>query len=247
MRATWALKRVNNMLLELKDIRAHYDQVEALKGVSVELEEGTIVVLIGANGAGKSTMLKVISGLKKLTSGQIRFRGERIDGASPQSIVRRGIAHVPEGRRVFPYMTVYENLRMGAYTRKDGDGITKGLEMIYESFPILRERAKQQAGSLSGGEQQMLAIARALMSKATLILMDEPSLGLSPLMVSTIAEVITNINRQGISILLVEQNARMALRVAQRGYVMETGRITVQGDTQSLASDEQVKKAYLGE
>jgi len=234
------------MLLEVSDLRVHYDQLEALKGVCMELEEGAVIVLIGANGAGKSTMLRTISGLHKPTSGQIWFHGKRIDGAPPESIVAEGIAHVPEGRRVFPYMTVYENLRMGSYIRKDTREVNKDIEMIYQDFPILKERAKQQAGKLSGGEQQMLAIARALMSKPRLVLMDEPTLGLSPLMVKTVANIITGINARGTSILLVEQNARMALRVARWAYVMETGRITLEGSTGDLAKDERIKKAYLG-
>lgn len=247
MRATWALKRANNMLLEAKDIRVHYDRIEALKGVSIELEEGGMIALIGANGAGKTTMLRAISGLKRVTSGQIWFDGERIDRASPQNIVAWGIAHVPEGRRIFPYMTVYENLKMGAYTRKDRKGISKDLEKVYSYFPILKERSRQRGGSLSGGEQQMLAIGRALMTRARLILMDEPSLGLSPVMVKTISQVIGDINQgEGVSILLVEQNTRMALRLAQWGYVIETGRVTLEGNSSDLINDERVRKAYLG-
>ena len=235
------------MLLEVKDVRVHYGKVEALKGISIGLEEGGIITLIGANGAGKTTMLRAISGLIKVTSGQIWFDGKRIDGASPQKIVAWGIGHVPEGRKLFPYMTVRENLATGAYTRKDNVGVSRDLEMVYSYFPILKGRSRQQAGSLSGGEQQMLAIGRALMTKARLILMDEPSLGLSPVMVTTFAEVITNINQQeGVSIVLVEQNARMALRVAQWGYVLEVGRITLGGDSSDLIQSEQVKKAYLG-
>ncbi len=235
------------MLLEVSDIRVHYDRVEALKGISMNIDEGSIVVLIGANGAGKSTVLRTISGLNRPTSGQILFRGESINQLPPQSIVAEGIAHVPERRRVFPYMTVYENLRMGAYLRKDREGVSRDLEMVHRRFPILEERAKQQAGSLSGGEQQMLAIARALMAKPILLLLDEPSLGLSPLMVKTIGEIITDLNRKdGLSILLVEQNARLALKLAQWGYVMETGSIILDGDVKKLANDERVKKAYLG-
>lgn len=238
---------MNNILLEVKDIRVYYDRIEALKGISVELEEGGMIALIGANGAGKTTMLRAISGLKRVASGEIWFDGERIDTASPQQIVASGIAHVPEGRRIFPYMTVYENLKMGAYTRKDKEEISRDLERLYSYFPILKERTRQQGGSLSGGEQQMLAIGRALMTGARLILMDEPSLGLSPMMVKTISKVISDINREeSVSILLVEQNTRMALRLAQRGYVIETGRVTLQGDSRELINDERVKKAYLG-
>jgi branched-chain amino acid transport system ATP-binding protein len=247
LRATWVLKRTNNMLLELKDVRVYYGKAEALKGVSIMVEEGSIVVLIGSNGAGKTTMLRTISGLKKVTSGQIFFEGKSIDGATPREIVVLGIAHVPEGRQIFPYMTVRENLAVGAYARKDKSGVIKSLEMVYTYFPILKERARQMGGSLSGGEQQMLAIGRALMTKSRLILMDEPSLGLSPTMVTTIGKVITNINQQErVSILLVEQNARMALRLAQRGYVIETGKIVLEGDCKELINNEEVRKAYLG-
>lgn len=235
------------MLLEVKDIRVHYDRIEALKGVSIELEEDGMIALIGANGAGKTTMLRAISGLKRLTSGEIWFGGKRIDRASPREIVAWGIAHVPEGRRVFPYMTVYENLKMGAYTRKDREGIAEDLEKVYSYFPILKERSSQKGGSLSGGEQQMLAIGRALMTRARLVLMDEPSLGLSPVMVKTISQVISDINQEEeVSILLVEQNTRMALRLTQRGYVIETGRVTLEGDSSDLINDERVRKAYLG-
>lgn len=235
------------MLLEVKDIRVHYDRIQALKGVSIELEEGGMIALIGANGAGKTTMLRAISGLKRTTSGQIWFDGKRIDSALPQKIVTWGIAHVPEGRRIFPYMTVYENLKMGAFTRKDREGISRDLEKVYNYFPILKERARQQGGSLSGGEQQMLAIGRALMTRARLILMDEPSLGLSPVMVKTISQVISDINQEEeVGILLVEQNTRMALRLTQRGYVIETGRVTLEGDSSDLINDERVRKAYLG-
>jgi branched-chain amino acid transport system ATP-binding protein len=235
------------LLLEAKDVRAHYGRIEALKGVSIECEEGGIIALLGANGAGKTTMLRIISGLKRITSGEILFAGEKIDRASPSKIVALGIAHVPEGRRIFPYMTVYENLKMGAYTRKDTGGISRDLEKVYNYFPILKERAKQQGNRLSGGEQQMLAIGRALMTRARLILMDEPSIGLSPVMVKMIGKVIVDINREeGISILLIEQNMRMALRLAQRGYVMETGRVVLEGDSSELINDERVRKAYLG-
>ena len=234
------------MLLRLNDLGVHYGRVLALEGVSLEVEQGTVVVLIGPNGAGKSTALRTVSGLTRPSHGQIWFAGERIDGMRPQSIVRLGIAHVPEGRRVFPSMTVYENLKMGAYARRDREAIGPDLARIFESFPRLKERARQQAGSLSGGEQQMLAIARALMSRAHLLLMDEPSLGLSPLMVRAMADIILRINRDGTSVLLVEQNARMALSLAHYGYVLETGRIMLQGDGQRLQSDERVRKAYFG-
>lgn len=235
------------MLLEVKDIIVHYDRIEALKGVSIELEEDGMIALIGANGAGKTTMLRAISGLKRPTSGEIWFDGKRIDRASPQEIVARGIAHVPEGRRVFPYMTVYENLKMGAYTRKDKEGIIEDLEKVYSYFPILKERSRQKGGSLSGGEQQMLAIGRALMTRARLLLMDEPSLGLSPVMVRKISGVISDINqKEEVSILLVEQNTRVALMLTQQGYVLETGKVTLKGDSKDLIKDERVRKAYLG-
>lgn len=235
------------MLLEVKDLRVHYGKVEALRGVTIELEEGDVIALLGANGAGKTTLLRTISGLKRATSGQVWFDGDRIDRASPQKIVVRGIAHVPEGRMIFPYMTVYENLKMGAYTRKDSDGISRDLEKVYNHFPILKARARQKGGSLSGGEQQMLAIGRALMVQASLILMDEPSIGLSPVMVQTISKVISNISQEDrVGILLVEQNARVALRLAQRAYVMETGRVTFEGNSSDLINDERVRKSYLG-
>jgi branched-chain amino acid transport system ATP-binding protein len=235
------------MLLEVKDIIVHYDRVEALKGVSIELEESDMVALVGANGAGKTTILRAISGLKRPTSGEIWFDGKRIDKASPKEIVARGIAHVPEGRRVFPYMTVYENLGIGAYTRKDKERVIEDLEKVYSYFPILKKRSKQKGGSLSGGEQQMLAIGRALMTRARLVLMDEPSLGLSPVMVQTISRVISDINQmEGVSILLVEQNTRMALKLTKHCYVLETGKVTLKGDSKDLIKDERVRKAYLG-
>lgn len=234
------------MLLEVKDIKVHYDGAEALKGVSLWIEEGMIVTLIGANGAGKSTTLKTISGLKHPTSGEIWFQDKRIDGLQPQAIVKRGIAQVPEGRRLFPSMTVLENLKAGAYLRKDGEGIRTDFQEIFEHFPILSERRRQAAGTLSGGEQQMLAIGRALMSRPKLLLLDEPSLGLAPKMVSEIAKIITDINQRGTSILLVEQNAHMALTLAQRGYVMQTGSIMLEGATKELMSSDDVKRSYLG-
>jgi branched-chain amino acid transport system ATP-binding protein len=220
--------------------------VEALKGISLEVESGAIVTLIGANGAGKSTALRAISGLVPLAGGEIYFKEKKINGLSPQEIVRDGIAHVPEGRRVFPYMTVRENLNMGAFRRKDKEGIQKDLERVLEHFPILRERRGQPAGSLSGGEQQMLAIGRALMSRPRLLLLDEPSLGLAPLMVKEVGRIIGEINQKEVGIILVEQNAQMALRVAHRGYVLETGTIALEGPASSLIDNEHVKKAYLG-
>lgn len=232
------------MLLELKEIRVHYDTLEAVKGVSLSVAEGEIVALLGANGAGKSTIMRTIAGLKAPTSGEIWYKGDRIDGLSPQDIVRRRIALVPEARRLFPFMSVHENLKIGAYKRKDRD-IEKDIEEVYQRFPILKERRSLDAQALSGGEQQMLAIARALMARPDLLLLDEPTLGLSPLMRAEIANIITNINQRGVSVLLVEQNARLALRLAHRGYVTETGRISLEGTAQDLLSDEQVKRIYL--
>jgi branched-chain amino acid transport system ATP-binding protein len=238
---------MNDILLEVKDLRVYYDKVEALKGVSFKVERRGMITLIGANGAGKTTLLRVISGIKRATSGEIYFDGKRIDRSSPQNIVALGIAHVPEDRRIFPKMTVYENLKMGAFLRKDKEGIRRDIEKVNTYFPILKERLRQLGGSMSGGEQQMLAIGRSLMTRASLIMMDEPSHGLSPLMVQTISKVIREINHnEGASILLVEQNTRMALKITQRGYVLETGKVTLEGYCSDLINDERVKEAYLG-
>lgn len=234
------------MLLELKNVRVHYEGVEALKGVSMSVEEGEVVTLIGANGAGKSTTMRAISGTKSLTGGEVWYKGHRVDGQPPQRIVAMGIAQVPEGRRVFPFMTVLENLQLGAYTRNDRKQINADLDEIYTHFPVLKDRRRQAAGSLSGGEQQMVAIGRALMSKPKLLLMDEPTLGLSPLLVQETGRIIQHINSLGVSIMLVEQNARMALRLARRGYVLETGNVVLEGQCQELLANEQVKRAYLG-
>lgn len=235
------------MLLETKNMRVLYQKAEALRGVSLSVAEGEIITLVGANGAGKSTMLKAISGLVKPSSGEIWFSDKRIDRLTPQKIVSRGISLVPEGRGIFRDMSVLHNLRMGAYLRKGGE-VSEGLERVYKLFPALGERRTQQGGSLSGGEQQMLAIARALMSKPHLLLLDEPSLGLSPLMTATIAKTITEIKQQeGVSIILVEQNARVALRLASRGYVLENGSIVLEGEASELLHSEYVRKAYLGE
>jgi branched-chain amino acid transport system ATP-binding protein len=220
--------------------------VEAVKGVSFRISAGTIVSLIGANGAGKTTSLRALTGLVKPSSGELRFENSSLTGLAPHQIVGLGIAHVPEGRRLFPKMTVLENLRMGAYLRTKKADITATLGMIYEHFPILRERGRQLAGSLSGGEQQMLAIARALMSRPKLLLLDEPSMGLSPIMTAEIGKIILQINALDVSIILVEQNAMLALTLAQYGYVLETGNLVMQGDAQELLRDEGVKKAYLG-
>ena len=233
-------------MLEVKDLRVHYGTVEAVKGVSFQISAGTIVSLIGANGAGKTTSLRALTGLVKPSGGELRFENASLIGLAPHQIVGLGIAHVPEGRRLFPKMTVLENLRMGAYRWTSKSDIASTLEMIYQHFPILRERGRQLAGSLSGGEQQMLAIARALMSRPKLLLLDEPSMGLSPIMTAEIGKIIRQINALDVSIILVEQNAMLALTLAQYGYVLETGSLVMQGDAQELLRDEGVKKAYLG-
>jgi branched-chain amino acid transport system ATP-binding protein len=234
------------MLLSVKEIKTFYGKLEAVKGVSLEVDEGEIVTLLGANGAGKTTLLKAISGLKLPTSGEVWFSGQRIDKSQAPQIVRMGISHILEGQRVFRDMTVESNLTLGAFVRNDRERIKSDLQEVYQHFPILKVRKKQNAGNLSGGEQQMLAISRGLMSKPRLLLMDEPSIGLSPLMVNEIASIIRTINKQGISVFIVEQNAAIALRLADRGYVMETGRIVLGGNRNELLNDERVKKAYLG-
>ena len=235
------------MILELKNLVVHYEKVRALKGISLAMTEKSIVTLIGANGAGKSTTLKTISGLKQCTSGEVWFLGQQIHSLSPHGIVGIGIAQVPEGRRIFPYMSVYENLLMGAYLRKDREEIQKDFEVVYQHFPILKDRKNQASGSLSGGEQQMLAMGRALMAAPKLLLLDEPSLGLSPVMVKEIGRIILNINRQeGVSIILVEQNARMALKLSSQGYVLETGKIVLSGPSGDLLNNDHVRRAYLG-
>ena len=233
-------------MLEVKDLRVHYGTVEAIKGVSFEISDRAIVSLIGANGAGKTTCLRALTGLVKPSGGEVRFENTSLVGLAPHQIVRLGIAHVPEGRRLFPKMTVLENLRMGAYLRTKRTEMVSTLGMIYEHFPILRERGRQRAGSLSGGEQQMLAIARALMSRPRLLLLDEPSMGLSPIMTAEIGTIIRQINAQDVSIILVEQNALLALTLARYGYVLETGLVVMQGNARELLQDEGVKKAYLG-
>jgi len=233
-------------VLEVKDLRVHYGTVEAVKGVSFEISERAIVSLIGANGAGKTTCLRALTGLVKPSGGEVRFENTSLIGLAPHQIVRLGIAHVPEGRRLFPKMTVLENLRMGAYLRTKRTEVASTLGMIYEHFPILRERGRQRAGSLSGGEQQMLAIARALMNRPRLLLLDEPSMGLSPIMTAEIGKIIRQINAQDVSIILVEQNALLALTLARYGYVLETGLVVMQGNARELLQDDGVKKAYLG-
>lgn len=233
-------------LLELRDVTVHYEKAEALKGVSLEVPERAIVTLIGANGAGKSTILRTISGIKTPTTGEIWFEGKRIDGLPPVEIVRMGIVHVPEGRMLFPEMTVLENLYMGAYLQKERREIRRSLEGVFALFAILKDRQKQMAGSLSGGEQQLLALGRGLMAKPRLLLLDEPSLGLAPLITEEIMQLLPKINEQGITLLLVEQNAYEALKLAHRAYVLETGNIVMAGEASKLLNNEHVKKAYLG-
>ena len=234
-------------LLELQDVHTYYGSIHALKGISLSIEGGEIVTLIGSNGAGKSTTLRTISGLLRPRRGAILLEQRRLDQLLPHEIVSLGVIHVPEGRRIFPRLTVQENLAMGAYQRRDKDGIQRDLERVFALFPRLKERLHQKGGTLSGGEQQMLAIGRALMSRPRVLLLDEPSMGLAPVLVEMIFDIIREINQQGITILLVEQNARMALSVAHRGYVLETGRIVLSGPGPQLAGDPMVKAAYLGE
>ena len=238
--------RKNNKILEIKDLRVHYGRAEALKGISIKVDEGAIVSIIGANGAGKTTILRTISGLQKPTSGEIWFRDKRIDGMQAADIVKMGIAHVPEGRMLFATMTVLDNLKMGAFLRRNRAQVTGDIEIVYQQFPVLEEKHRQPAWSLSGGQQQMLAIARALMSKSDLILLDEPSTGLSPLLVKEFSHILRKINKEGKSIILVEQNARMALKLAKRAYLLEIGYVVVEGDAKELVNDARVKKAYLG-
>ena len=234
-------------MLELKNLQTFYGNIQALKDVSIEISEGEIITLIGANGAGKTTTLMSVCGIVPPRSGDILFMGKPIHDLSPNQIVSLGISQVPEGRRIFPYLTVMENLDMGAFLRTDKDGIKQDMEYIFELFPILAERRHQAGGTLSGGEQQMLAISRALMARPMLLLMDEPSLGLAPLIVKLIFEIIRKVNTENnTTIFLVEQNANLALKVAHRGYVMETGRITLTDSAEKLLADEKVKKAYLG-
>ncbi len=234
-------------LLEVSDIHTYYDAIHALKGITISVDEGEIVTLIGANGAGKSTTLNTICGLYHPREGTIDLDGEPIHELPPHEIVERGLSQAPEGRQVFGRLTVTENLRMGAYTRTDKEGIQTDMERVFELFPRLKERSKQVAGTLSGGEQQMLAIGRALMASPRLLLLDEPSMGLAPLLVEAIFETIRTINAQGTTILLVEQNASIALSLAQRGYVLETGKIVLQDTAEALQANEMVRKAYLGE
>lgn len=234
-------------MLELRDVYCNIAKHEVLHGVSMRVEQGELVCLLGANGAGKSTLFRTISGLLKVTQGSIIFEGEAIDRVRPDIIVRRGISLCPEGRRLFPRLSVKKNLMMGAYSRyREKEDVAAALREAYELFPILEERSDQDAGTLSGGEQQMLAIARALMSRPRLLLLDEPSLGLAPLVVTRIMETIVDINRRGITIILSEQNASMALSISTRGYVLENGRVVLEGTADELAGNEEVKKAYIG-
>ena len=233
-------------MLEVKDINVYYGAIHAIKGISLEVNEGEIVTLIGANGAGKSTTLRTISGLLKPKTGAINFLGNDIAGMAAHKIVREGISQVPEGRRIFAEMTVMENLELGAFIREDKSEVEKDFKMVFGRFPRLEERKLQLAGTLSGGEQQMLAMGRALMSRPKLLLLDEPSMGLAPLLIREIFSIIVDINKTGTTVLLVEQNANMALSIANRAYVLETGRITISGDAKELAASEDIRKAYLG-
>ena len=234
-------------MLEVKDIEVYYGMVQALKGISFEVNEGEVIALIGANGAGKTTTLHTITGLLSPKKGSVLFEGQDITKVPAHKIVSLGMAHVPEGRRVFAELSVYQNLKMGAYTRKDKDEIAKTLEMVYKRFPRLEERKNQLAGTLSGGEQQMLAMGRALMSHPKIIVMDEPSMGLSPILVNEIFDIIKEVSAGGTTVLLVEQNAKKALSIADRAYVLETGKIVLEGDAKELMNDDSIKKAYLGE
>ena len=237
----------NRMILEIHGLNVRYGGAKVLNDISLNAAEGEIVTIIGSNGAGKTTTLRTISGLKRPISGEILFQGIKIHGTPAQDIVKMGIGHVPQGRDLFPYMEVLENIRLGAYLQKDKDQIKQNLETIFHTFPVLKVRRRQQAATLSGGEQQMLAIARALMGNPTLLLLDEPSTGLAPIMVREIGKIAVEINQMGTSILLVEQNARMALSLAHRGYVLETGNLVLEGKREELLDDERVKKAYLGQ
>lgn len=234
-------------MLKVTDLQVYYGVIQALKGISFEVNEGEVIALIGANGAGKTTILHTVTGLIDQKAGKIEFEGKDISHTPAYKIVAEGMAHVPEGRRVFAELSVYDNLMMGAYTRKDKKEIAETLAMVYKRFPRLEERKKQMAGTLSGGEQQMLAMGRALMSKPKIILMDEPSMGLSPIFVNEIFDIIKAVSASGTTVLLVEQNAKKALSIADRAYVLETGKIILEGDAKVLMNDERVKKAYLGE
>jgi branched-chain amino acid transport system ATP-binding protein len=234
------------MLLKLSNVTVHYGTAEAVKDISIQLEEGAVVSVIGANGAGKSTILKAISGLVTVSSGIVEFSGKEINGMPINKIVDLGIAHVPEGRKLFPYMSVMANIKLGAFLRKDKEGVLTDLEKVFTLFPRLRERHNQKAGSLSGGEQQMLAIGRALMANPKLLMMDEPSLGLAPLVIDLLANVIGDINQSGISVLLVEQNAGLVTRVSKKCYVIEVGKVVLEGNVKELMANDSVRRAFLG-
>ncbi len=234
-------------MLEIKDLEVYYGMIQAIKGISFQVNEGEVIALIGANGAGKTTILHTVTGLLSPKCGSVLFEGKDITKVPAHKIVSLGMAHVPEGRRVFAELTVYENLKMGAYTRKDKNELEQTLESVYQRFPRLRERKNQLAGTLSGGEQQMLAMGRALMSHPKIILMDEPSMGLSPILVNQIFDIIEEVSKSGTTVLLVEQNAKKALAIADRAYVLETGKIVLEGDADQLMNDDSIKKAYLGE
>ena len=235
------------MLLKMREVETYYGSAQALKGISLEIKKGELITILGANGAGKTTLLRTISGLNEPRRGWIEFEGQKIDRLSPDDIVKLGISHCPEGRKLFPQMTVFKNLTLGAYVRRgDQHGIRETMEEVFDLFPVLKERQQQLAGTLSGGEQQMLVIGRALMSKPKLLMLDEPSLGIAPLLVDRIFEVIKDINQRGTTILLVEQNAAIALSIADHGYVMETGEVVLSGEAKQLLSEEKVKQAYLG-
>lgn len=233
-------------MLELTHVHTRYGQVECLKGVSLEVREGEIVALLGANGAGKTTVLKTVSGLVRPVSGEVSFRGKNLSRSTPEAVVKAGLSHVPEGRKIFQKLDVLENLELGAYTRSDRAGVRRDLENVFTLFPLLKKRLRQKAGTLSGGEQQMLALGRALMSRPAVLLLDEPSLGLAPMLVSLIFKMIETIHEQGKTILLVEQNAHMALKVADRAYVLETGQIVAQGTAVEIRQSPAIKEAYLG-
>jgi len=233
-------------MLELKNITVHYGTAEAIRDINIVLEEGAVVSVIGANGAGKSTILRAISGMTPLSAGSVEFLNQRVDGLPVNKIVNLGIAHVPEGRKLFPYMSVLSNLKLGAFLRKDRTNVAIDLERVYELFPRLKERRNQRAGSLSGGEQQMLAIGRALMAKPKLLMMDEPSLGLAPVVIDAVAEAITDINKSGITVLLVEQNAGLVTKVSKRCYVIEVGRVVLEGPVVELMANDSVRRAFLG-
>ena len=234
-------------MLEIKDLEVYYGVIQAIKGISFEVNKGEVIALIGANGAGKTTILHTITGLLSPKKGSVMYEGTDITKIPAHKIVSLGMAHVPEGRRVFADLSVYENLKMGAYTRKDKNEVEETLERVYERFPRLKERKNQMAGTLSGGEQQMLAMGRALMSKTKIILMDEPSMGLSPILVNEIFDIIQEVSKSGTTVLLVEQNAKKALSIADRAYVLETGKIVLEGKAEDLLNDDSIKKAYLGE